>query len=595
MPEPSWLSEQPGTAHLPIWSRFVVGEMLPEVASPLGWTVLWEPCATLGWRDALIHRFGFDETEISVDAPETIRGRGGHAYVNASTLKVLAHRSPQLHEGHIDRLLGGELGPVPVHRHEEWHDPDPVTAAMLDQWYRWVLESRNQVELENLGETVDETLDVPLDLASMSDTELMNAAIALQPLARSLFDQQLNQLLATTVGPTLINEFCNSVGQPAHALRLLSGIGRVEPVSPTLALWELSRLVRSSPGLRSLFDQGLDRLDKTLRLSNQTEAKALIAGVNALVAEVGHRGPNEWDLASPTWDEAHDIVLALIRCMYHCDDSLAPQLRRRHLEADRQRLVAEIAEALPEERRPVFRSAVASSAVFLRGRETCRDHLMRVVHRMRRLIGELGVRGERRGDFGSADEIWMLTAEEAEYYADGGLADTRHLTALRQAEYDVVRSRELPNVIDDTGNDNRAAIGLRQGYGTPMSADLEPGDIILGSPGSPGMASGKARVIETDADLAEVRPGEIIVLDQPSLVATALFVAAGAVITDIGGPFTHAVVVARELGTPMVVGAAGASHRITTGMMINVDGLTGVVSCEEVLADEVRVPSPNVA
>jgi len=267
--------------------------MLPEAATPMGWSFLWEPCAVQGWRDALINRFGFDESEITSVGAEAIRCVQGQAYVNASVLKVLAHRSPQLSERHIDRLLGGELGPVPVHRHEPWHDPDPVTEAMLDQWYRWVLDSRNQVELEAAGVAVDEVLGVETDYSELSDADLVDQALALQPVARSLFDNQLNQLLATTVGPTLISEFCNSVGQPAHSLRLLSGIGQIEPVSPTLALWELSRLVRSSPGLRLLFDQGLDRLDKTLRHSNQAEAKALIAGVNALVVQVGFRGPNE--------------------------------------------------------------------------------------------------------------------------------------------------------------------------------------------------------------------------------------------------------------------------------------------------------------
>ncbi len=107
---------------------------------------------------------------------------------------------------------------------------------------------------------------------------------------------------------------------------------------------------------------------------------------------------------------------------------------------------------------------------------------------------------------------------------------------------------------------------------------LEPGDMMLGSPGSPGMAHGVARVIESDSDLAMVEPGEIIVLSRPDLAATPLFVAAGAVVTDRGGTFTHAVVVARELGTPMVVGAYRASERIRTGSIVNVDGLTGVVS-----------------
>ena len=48
---------------------------------------------------------------------------------------------------------------------------------------------------------------------------------------------------------------------------------------------------------------------------------------------------------------------------------------------------------------------------------------------------------------------------------------------------------------------------------------------------------------------------------------------------------TAHVVVARELGTPMVVGASGASERIVTGSLVNVDGLTGVISVTEMPGD----------
>jgi len=85
-------------------------------------------------------------------------------------------------------------------------------------------------------------------------------------------------------------------------------------------------------------------------------------------------------------------------------------------------------------------------------------------------------------------------------------------------------------------------------------------------------------VIGSMADLADFEPGEVLVLARPVLATTATFVVAGAVITDTADTFAHAVVVARELGTPMVVGATGATERIRTGVILNVDGLTGVVS-----------------
>lgn len=572
-----------------------MGEMLPEAASPLAWSMVWEPCAAQGWRDALIGRFGFDDSEIDADQPETIRSIDGHAYINVSVLNVLAQRCPPMSEGHIDMLLAGGSGLVPVHRSEQWHEADPVTGAMLEQWHRWVVQSRNQVELEQLAQTVDSVISERCDVESMSDFELVDTAVGLQPLARTLFDQQLNQLLASTVGPTLIYQMCNLVGQPAHALQLLSGLGGIRPVSPTLALWELSRLVRGSSTLQTLFAGDLDRLNNELGQASEADAKALAAGVGALVTEVGYRGDREWDFASPTWDESPHDVLAIVASLKQCGDVLAPQLRQRDVIADKKQAVTDISVALADDQRQMFADAVASSAVFLRGRETCRHYLVRVVHRMRQLLRELGRRGVDRGDFGTAGDVWMLTADEAVAYVDGGLGDLRHLTALRRAEHDVVRSRNVPEFIDDAGTDNNAAVGLRQGYQTPLTGPLEAGDVILGSPASPGTISGPATVLSDNVDLADVNPGDVVVLKQPSLIASSIFVVAGAVVCDVGGPLSHAAVIARELGTPMVVGAAGASQRIADGMVLNVDGSTGVVSFEGTLRNEERIPSPYVA
>jgi pyruvate,water dikinase len=52
---------------------------------------------------------------------------------------------------------------------------------------------------------------------------------------------------------------------------------------------------------------------------------------------------------------------------------------------------------------------------------------------------------------------------------------------------------------------------------------------------------------------------------------------ASAVVTDIGGPLSHGSIVAREFGIPAVLGTGVATHRITSGQTITVDGNAGLV------------------
>jgi pyruvate,water dikinase len=58
---------------------------------------------------------------------------------------------------------------------------------------------------------------------------------------------------------------------------------------------------------------------------------------------------------------------------------------------------------------------------------------------------------------------------------------------------------------------------------------------------------------------------------------TPLFVAAEAVVVDVGAQMSHAVIVARELGIPAVVSVTGATERIPDGALLEVDGNAGVV------------------
>jgi pyruvate,water dikinase len=521
---------------------------------------------------------GFDEEDFNAAMPETIGLIGGYGYLNASHLRVWADRSPDLTVDHIDRILVNNGSPLPGHEDATWNNPDAVVTGMLSQWYRWVTESRNQVELDQGHTQSIACRHQRPNFAELTDLELARRALDLRPLCRRLFEQHVNQTLASTIGPWILTEICAEVGQPAHALRLVSGLGMVDSASLTLALWDLSRMVRNSSGLSKMFDQDLEGVDRVLRLSTQPEAVAMVAGIDALTEAVGYRGPNEWDLASPTWDSAPQIVMALIDSMRHVADGCGPRERRAQSEADRARLATEIAEALEGEQRARFLAGYGASTAFLRGRELSRTSVVRVIHEMRLALRELGARGARRFDFDKAEDIFMLTAAELEYYADGGLADVAEISSKRRLQYNDLRDQAAPS----------SMIGSPDGWipapGGPTGWDddsiMEPGDLLLGSPGSPGMARGVARVIETDADLLDVEPGDVLILARAHLAATPLFVSAGAVVTDQGGTFTHAVVVARELGTPMVVGARRATERITSGSMVNVDGLTGVVSIE---------------
>jgi len=104
-----------------------------------------------------------------------------------------------------------------------------------------------------------------------------------------------------------------------------------------------------------------------------------------------------------------------------------------------------------------------------------------------------------------------------------------------------------------------------------------PADAIVGQPASTGRASGPVRVITDVEEFASFRPGDILVAPSTTPAWTPLFATAAAVVTDNGALTAHASIVAREYGIPAVVGTGDATHRLTTGQHVLVDGTAGTV------------------
>lgn len=57
-----------------------------------------------------------------------------------------------------------------------------------------------------------------------------------------------------------------------------------------------------------------------------------------------------------------------------------------------------------------------------------------------------------------------------------------------------------------------------------------------------------------------------------------LFLLASALVMEVGGLMTHGAVVAREYGIPAIVGVHQATTQLETGMLVSIDGSSGVIT-----------------
>ncbi|GAB2585287.1 PEP-utilizing enzyme [Kribbella endophytica] len=101
--------------------------------------------------------------------------------------------------------------------------------------------------------------------------------------------------------------------------------------------------------------------------------------------------------------------------------------------------------------------------------------------------------------------------------------------------------------------------------------------MLHGRPASAGTASGPARIVRGPEDFDRVRRGDVLVCRFTDPAWTPLFGVVAAVVTEIGGPLSHAAIVAREQRIPAVVGVADAMSLLDDSKPVTVDGTAGTV------------------
>ncbi len=116
------------------------------------------------------------------------------------------------------------------------------------------------------------------------------------------------------------------------------------------------------------------------------------------------------------------------------------------------------------------------------------------------------------------------------------------------------------------------------------------------------VATGPARVIFSPAELAKVRPGDILAAPMTDPDWQPVLERVAAVVTDEGGRTCHAAIVSRELGIPCVVGTERATTVLSDGQVVTVSCAEGEegrvyegqVEFERSVIDPATLPVPRV-
>jgi phosphohistidine swiveling domain-containing protein len=213
---------------------------------------------------------------------------------------------------------------------------------------------------------------------------------------------------------------------------------------------------------------------------------------------------------------------------------------------------------VPLRARPVS----VAAAMQIREREVRRDRMVRAIWVLRQLLREQGRRMVDAGELGVVDDVFYLLVDEL----DAPPPDLAGIVARRRAEQATLQKVVPPEAFSGRWHPTEAPADAFQG-----------GQVLHGIGVSAGRVRGLVRIVHAET-IDDLQPGEILVAKVTDVGYTPAFAYAAAVVTELGGPTSHAAIVAREFGVPCVVNARGATARLATGTLIEVDGATGDVT-----------------
>ncbi|OGH19289.1 MAG: hypothetical protein A3D74_01570 [Candidatus Levybacteria bacterium RIFCSPHIGHO2_02_FULL_37_13] len=104
-----------------------------------------------------------------------------------------------------------------------------------------------------------------------------------------------------------------------------------------------------------------------------------------------------------------------------------------------------------------------------------------------------------------------------------------------------------------------------------------PESILIGDPASPGVATGKVRIVKSIKDADKVQLHDVLVAPYTNPDYVPIMKKSSAIITERGGRTSHAAIVSREFGIPAIVGAQNALSILKDGMIVTVVGDTGKI------------------
>jgi pyruvate,water dikinase len=349
-------------------------------------------------------------------------------------------------------------------------------------------------------------------------------------------------------------------------------------------MWKFSKLA-AELGLADII-LGADSDDYVAKLSEHPNGPAFLTQLQSFLDVEGWRGSG-CDITVPLWVENPRAPLVVIKQFLTKGGDFSLDSERAKLELERQIIEAKTLAQLPEDKRDYFQTIMALAQKSGNFSEEHNQYFDLYAHAMvRRVCLGVGRWFVKNGTIDEVEDVFFLNPDEVRLAClVPEMNSFQSLVARRKAEWEGWCENDNPPILGDMSMDEAMGVLVRSNDSIMLKVVVGSFPVpkpelkadLYGVSGSPGVCEGIARLVMNERDLNDLQEGEILVAPATYPSWTPVFGMIKGVVVDRGASLSHAAIVGREYGIPVVMNVFVGSKEIKTGMRIRVDGDLGVV------------------
>jgi pyruvate,water dikinase len=536
--DPNELDTTPDPSHVYTWAN--IGEMMPGAVTPLTYSVTGRGI-DIGMQRA------YRRSGVSVPPGDHIRYVGmyfGHLFINLTTLsEIAADVAGSTKAQMCMALCGRDVDEVPE------PEPAPKLKRVVNgtrYFYQLASAAKHRRRMDALVKSTK--------LPTTGDARAIYQTID-DNLERVWKAYELHLLSSSSSGalsPILLGILAKGEepAQEHHAVvaEMLAGADEVESADIAEGAERVIDALLDVPEAETAFASA--EPEAALAWLQSARSGAAREELERYLQRHGHRAVRELELRQKGWRvDPAPFVTSLqsgLRARLQHDVPVRPH--RPAASTDH----------------PILRKLLPLAHAAIRCREHTKSGLVAVTTEFKHAYRALGAAMASEGLLPDEDAVFFLTHDELGERLRGR-DELEKLAVSRRAVIDYQMPLHFPQVF--------------RGRPDPLRLEAVEGEdgALVGKPVSRGVVTGRARVVETLEEAAELRAGEILIAPITDVGWTPYFSLIAGLATDVGSAVSHGAVVAREYGLPAVVNLRVGTSRFQTGDLVTLDGDRGTL------------------